>query len=466
MKAWHGEGMSSTSNEMVYQQGVVIELSKNIFATQTETHSCLAYFSDRTKYKGPRETSDPVTAMQNHVDLGCGYRGNFDITCTKQEVEGVLINGVQKFECVPKVDISTCIPPSYGEALDSCYDIPVLRTAPPLESPQVPDWLKVDELPFQLAPLPEEFSLTKPTQTPGVCCEVHVASLCEPERNFPQYGAYSDGRWEPSSSYNGSNAYFPLIECGNQPNATIRPCPRVAISRTEGAKDLLFPQCQEACSLDKALLQLQKLCNETARPEKRENELASHERKIKSMRDHKLQLETWTLERSPKVTETLEVVDCMEDIPRRFNSLGNPVYQSNFEKLRLHRSCRVHGCKNNQCLRVRRPCEIPPMHSEPELARICRPPVDPATFECVDKITIMSNNPLSLGIGIGWAGLALIMCCGIPVSMYYHFFPSQRDNTVLPLSNVEEAGDDIAPHLLSNRGGQTSPGPRDAGWAK
>lgn len=442
---------------MEYQQGVIIETGNRIGANLKETHSCETYFRDRTKYKGPRGTADPQQAQQDHIDLGCGYSGNFDIKCEKLDAQG---NPSFFGECTLTVDISTCLAPSYQEALDSCYSLPSTTPFVPITSPTVPDWLKVDEIPFELAPLPGPYNITAPSLTPAPCCEVHVASLCEKDRGFPVFGTGPDGRWDPHKSYTRQAAYFPVVHCGSQPVSIPRPCPRVRVEMIANQPHPNYPQCNHICSIGKARADLAALCNETARPEKGQLEQQALNAKIQSMRDHQAQLQSWSVGNTPRVTEAVEVIDCIDDrLPRRYNGIGEPRFSGGFDKLRLHNQCRLHSCKRNQCLKIRTQCPVPQMDTAPE--RMCNSGDQDTQYECVDKVQLMWNDPLSLGFGISWAGIALFMFVGAIVTFVLKR-RSGEEGIQVGMEDQEAGGD---PTLLAGRGPGSPQGPRDAGDA-
>jgi len=463
MKAWWGNsvtGGEKTYAEMEYQQGVIIETGNSIGANLKETHQCETYFRDRTKYKGPRGATDPDTARQGHIDLGCGYSGNFDIKCQKLDVLG---NPSYLGQCTLTVDISTCFPPTYQEALDSCYHLPATTTFVPLTSPTVPDWLKVDELPFELAPLPKSYNMTAPAITPAPCCEVNVASLCEKDRGFPKYGTGADGRWDPHLSYTRAVPYFPVVPCGDQPVSIPRPCPRIAVNMIENQTHPNFPQCNSICNLNKARAELAHVCHQNQTSAREQLEQTALNAKIQNMKDHHAALQSWSVGRTPKVTEAVEVIDCIDDnLPRRYNGIGEPKFSGGFDKLRLHNQCRLHSCKRNQCLKIKTPCPITQMTTPPE--RQCDSGQDDTKYECVDKVQIMWNNPLSLGFGISWAGIALFMFCGAIASFVITKRREGDEGVRFGNGEDQEIGND--PTLLAGRGGPGSPqGPRDAGDA-
>merc|ERR1719352_1853387 len=112
----------------------------------------------------------------------------------------------------------------------------------------------------------------------------------------------------------------------------------------------------------------------------------------------------------PRVVESKNVIDCMADaLPSRYNSLRLPKMRSGFEKLQLHNQCRLHGCAPNECLVVKHQCPVPWMYAPPE--EICQEPRTNGTFTCEPKVTIWSNNPLSIGFGIAWIVIGSIFMC-------------------------------------------------------
>jgi len=113
-----------------YMQGVYIEMEEELPSKHERTFECQAYFSDRYKYVYPRtqgeaHTLEALLARQSHPDLGCGYSGQFKVTCEAEmgyvENETGSFNFMETGNCSYKVDISTCTAPTYQEALDSCY---------------------------------------------------------------------------------------------------------------------------------------------------------------------------------------------------------------------------------------------------------------------------------------------------------------------------------------------------------
>lgn len=141
-----------------------------------------------------------------------------------------------------------------------------------------------------------------------------------------------------------------------------------------------------------------------------EKEKAAHKKKIDLMKAGRETLEAWTKTRMTTVTETKNVIDCFADnLPRRYNGMALPAVRSGFEKMPLHNLCRLHKCTAKQCLTVKNTCKIPYVHESPEeLCPIHRPN---GTFECIDKVSIWSNNPMSMGFGAAWIVMGAVFAC-------------------------------------------------------
>merc|ERR1712217_708629 len=75
----------------------------------------------------------------------------------------------------------------------------------------------------------------------------------------------------------------------------------------------------------------------------------------------------------------------------------------------LSNVCRLHGCKQNQCLRERKPCSVQLSDEGPE-SQCTEAPSFP-TFECVDKEGYAFNEPLSFGLGVFWLVIASGLWC-------------------------------------------------------
>lgn len=392
---------------MEYWQGLAIETYEKLPLGGLLTKGCRSHFSNRSLYVGPRQASNPAQAQAAHFDLSCGYSGQFEITCGQtpaQKAAGT---------CGLHVDISTCSPPSYSQALDACYTVPVTTTMPtgPI-LPTVPDWLGVEDVNFSLAELPPFYNITTQTTTPYPCCEVHVGSVCRPDQNFIYPAKTVLGRWQPDLSYKRETGYFPVVPCDQQAKSQPRKCPRVKIKEINQAY-WQWPHCLSACSNAMAQANFMKVCNRTANPDMEVKEKAAHKKKIASMAMHARKLEDWTAQKMPTVISSKEVIDCFADrLPRRYNSLALPQMRTGFEKMPLHNQCRLHQCTAKQCLTIKRTCNVPFVHVAPEV--MCNVHRPNGTFECVEKISIMSNNPMSLGFGIAWMIIgSVFLCAGI-----------------------------------------------------
>lgn len=405
-KTWYSR---SVAEPVQYWQGVHIEIFEELasggFGKEVD---CAWYFSNRSTYVGPRSVTgeaQQANARANHFDgmgLGCGYSGSFRIMCVD--------NGAG--QCSLDVDISTCVPPTYTTALDDCYTVPTTTTLPQSDQPTVSDFLAVEEIPMTMAALPKTLHISTQTTTPYPCCEVHVGSECRidiPEYSYP--AATVDGRWNPDASYQGQAGYFTVTPCDRQAESQPRlQCPRVRFTELDTGYKQWAPVCGHVCNMAMAQAKLEKVCNRTAHPEIEEMEKTAHDAKKESMKTKAKQLEDWTRSRMPTVPETKQVVDCFSDrLPSRYNSLALPQMRSGFEKMPLEPQCRMHGCKPTQCLEVKYQCRVPWVHEYPEVD--CNIYRANGTFKCVDKVGIMTNNPMSLGFGIAWMVIGSLFCC-------------------------------------------------------
>jgi hypothetical protein len=279
----------------------------------------------------------------------------------------------------------------------------------------------VEELNFSIATLPPFYNITTQTTTPYPCCEVHVGSVCRPDQNFDFPAKTKMGRWQPEPSFNRTVGYFSIVPCDQQAVSVPRACPRVKIKEINTAY-LQWPHCVSVknngvwtpgCSNAKAQAEFNQTCNRTLHPEFEEKEKEAHRKKVKSMKTKSKELETWTAERMPTVQKTKQVVDCFADrLPRRYNSLALPKMRSGFDKMPLHNECRLHSCTAKQCLEVSYTCKVPYVHEAPEVQ--CNLQRPNGTFTCVDKVSISTNNPMSLYFGIAWFVIgSIFLCAGI-----------------------------------------------------
>lgn len=402
-KTFFGATEQFTPQTVEYWQGVVIESYQKLPLGGMIIKSCNSYFANRSNYAGPRKATNPAQARAAHFDLSCGYSGQFTLRCTQNASEKITDS------CSMKADISTCQPPTYNQALDSCYAIPTTTTPPKaFTGPSVPDWLGVEDINHTLAALPQAFDIAAhtPKKTAAPCCEGHVGSVCRPDQNFP---GTVGGRWQAKDSFDRKHGYFPVKPCEQQAKSVPRPCPRVKINVISSAY-LQWSHCLSACSNAKAQAEFAQICNRTKHPEIKEKEDKAHQDKIKSMKAKAASLEAWTKGRMATVTESKEVLDCFADsLPRRYNGMALPTVRSGFDKMPLHNMCRLHGCSAKQCLEVKRTCKVPYVQDAPEeMCPVSRPN---GSFTCMDKVSIWTNNPMSLGFGIAWIVIGSIFFC-------------------------------------------------------
>lgn len=438
---------SWTYDKMLYYQGVVIETSATLYEGQSQVYNCRDYFSDRNKYYSLRYDNinrphinsslgmvgGVLNANDFHPDLGCGYSGTFSIDCVR-------MGGT----CGLNASIKTCAPPTYTQAVTDCLAATTTTTPfiPTASALAVPDWLEVEELPYQTAGY-SLFSITTTTTSEGeaTCCEAHVGSVCNPHVNFDgkyNVGPTLDGRWQPNLSFMGMTGYFPTVPCSEQAKwKSARACPRVRIKELPNAASTyaLYPACQSTCNLATVQMDLQKICNRTGIAEKEE---AAHLAKIAVMQAKKLELEAWTKGRMRTVEQAVTVTDCIGDtLPRRYNGMGLPSFRSGFEKLPLHSQCRLHGCKHKQCLKITRPCRIPFLQSAPE--QNCGFNDYSPSFECQDKVGINSNDPMSIGFTIAWMIIGSIFFCASIAAWIRNYSREQEDKRARPTPVTETA---------------------------
>lgn len=371
-----------------------------------ETFDCREYFSNRFHYVypktlGPPESLEAFRARNAHADLGCGYSGEFKVTCIANTTAAALgLNG-----CNYKVDISTCKPPSYAQAVDSCWikepdvAVPIGTTTPP---PVLTDWLGIEEInetnetvdEWKMPPAPDE-----------KCCTIHVSSECVPTREFPDYGTIN-GSWQAERSYKRETPYFQSIACSQQAQQKHHACPQVRIKRLPGWHQVdLYPQCFDVCNLTSVQEEFNSTCNSTVEETTRILQETALAAKVQAMKAHKDMLRQWSRSNWPKVVETKHVIDCVADaLPRSFNRLGYPKRRNEaFDKLRLDYQCRIHNCKANQCLKVTRPCHID--HMDSPFENTCGPLGDQNQYQCVDKVEIFTTG-FSWLVAYGFFGLA------------------------------------------------------------
>jgi hypothetical protein len=269
----------------------------------------------------------------------------------------------------------------------------------------------------------------------------------QPHRaTFPNYHidhATTDASWDNGNNVAGSLAgnnwkkvmkgnqpidegFFPMVECRKQAKAQPRICPSVAAVKIQTTYDVeqQYPQCLAVCNQTKAQNQIIEYCNRsinTPYPERNLEALenATHQKKIDSMKAKRDELYTWTSSHSRLTIPTLKIViDCIDagrlgdttpgELPTRYNSLALPKMRSGFVKMPKHKQCRLHNCEINQCLVVKKVCALP-FISQGKETEHCSLRVHDTTFECVDKESISSSNPMSLGFGLAWVIIGMIL---------------------------------------------------------
>jgi len=404
---------------MLLWQGIHIETYERVPVGSALTRGCRSDFSNRSLYHGVRsaEEHEREKAMRDHMDLGCGYSGQFFISC-KETTPGF---------CALSVDISSCKPPTYSQALTACYDVPATTTRGPAPAlPNVPDWLGVEDINFTLAEMPSFFNITTQTTTPYPCCEVHVGAVCRPDQNFNYPAPTKEGRWQADRSYERKNGYFPVVPCDRQAKSVPRKCPRVKIKQIS-EKYLSWPSCLSACNMVDAQAKFMKACNRTAHPEMEEKEMKAHKDKIASMTRKAAELEAFVADQMATVKGSKEVIDCFGDMGgARYNNLKLPQSRSGFEKMPLHDQCRLHGCKPNQCLEIKRTCKVPFTMEAPEV--MCNVHRPNGTFTCVEKVGIMSNNAMSFGFGIAWMVIGVCAGCAAIGTYSRQYYQNYQQN--------------------------------------
>jgi len=422
-----------------YLQGVHVEMEEEILITRNREYNCRNYFGDKYKYVYPRVQGDFHTwqaflARQAHPDLGCGYSGDFKVTCGNE----YLVDNETGLEydtgnCTYKVDISTCQPPTYNEAVDQCFNEESWTSGPQF-IPEVKTFLEVEELNFTVSEASDSNEI--PAFDEKQCCEIHVGSECRPEFN---YTGTKDGTWVPEMSYNREVGYFPRVTCDQQATLRHRSCPRVKInkiSKVADAKELR--PCRKACNLTYARQELENVCVLGSGQETYEMEMQALKTKIALMTVKRNELETWSRQQFPLVVDTQHVLDCIEDEPtRRFNQMGWQGYREGFDQLKLRYECRLHGCKANQCVKVMQKCPIPQMEAEPE--SMCGPFGDQNMYKCVDKMPVQSWGMISRPVGFGWLALSFVCFLASFVTILQEQFASrQRARRVVPIFDEPE----------------------------
>jgi hypothetical protein len=384
-------------------------MEEEMIEDRERSYDCREYFSDRFKYVYPKTVGDEssfeaMLARLSHADLGCGYTGSFKVRCVPGPYRNETYDGGNG-TCGYKVDISSCVPPPYDKAVDSCYLEEASNLAGAATLPAIDDWLETEDVPSNTSDYPEEFNL--PTPSSEECCDIHVSSECVLNREFPDYGT-KNGTWEPDRSYRRQTPYFQKVFCSQQAQLKEHSCPRVKIKRLAGNlgngrhQADLNPECFRVCNVTSVNEELNRSCQSTVEDTTRILQQNALNAKINSMKAHRNQLQAWSRSNWPRVLETMNVLDCVQEMPRRWNRLGYPKRRSDtFDKLKVRNDCRIHGCSAHQCLKVTRPCKMD--HMDSAFENTCVPPGEEQTFTCVPKVEIVSTS-VGFPTGYGFFG--------------------------------------------------------------
>jgi len=392
-------------------------------------HDCMDYFSNRSNYWGPQQPWAPANAEDLHIDLGCGYSGTFKVTC--EMIEPLYRPNDGPGECQWVADISTCTPPTYKKALDECYTEVTTTSTTIAPLPPVEPFMDVITHNLTYPDPPAMITTAPPTVLYPTCCEPYVGSVCRETIDFP--GAHpsvtvattSGGKWNNARSWAGTEGFFPMVQCKDQyPMGTTRSCPNVEIKLdplAQGYKS--YPYCNHVCNETGANEQLMEMCNDNGtKYEREQKENQTLKKKIDSMKAQRNKLYDWTAANSRiRVSQTKQVTDCIDQasLPDRYDALTLPKVRSGFDKMPLNNNCRLHKCKVNECLVAKTACPLPYIHKKldgsisPEIAScVPRPPA--TQYECVEKVLIQSASPMSLGFGLCWVIIGLLLgCAGI-----------------------------------------------------
>lgn len=306
--------------------------------------------------------------------------------------------------CSYKVDISTCEPPSYSKAIDSCYVEETWSGGDSTILPTVAPFLEVEVNNLTTAEIPAEFNFEAPKTER--CCAHHIGSECVRGSNAEHHGTVN-GTWSSNMSYKRQSGYFPTVPCSKQANMTRRACPRVKIVKIHDSYQAdMTPECYRVCNLSSVTKEFNQICDDKVFPDTKAREDRAMKDKIKSMEFHRSSLEVWSRENYPLVLETKQVHDCIDEggWSRRYSMLGFAHDRGGFDKLKLKYGCRLHGCKANQCLQVKKRCPITQMVNSPENS--CPVFGDTNTYTCVDKVRFKTENLIMGPVALGCLGCA------------------------------------------------------------
>jgi len=163
--------------------------------------------------------------------------------------------------------------------------------------------------------------------------------------------------------------------------------------------------------------------------------MAAHKKKVESMKAARKKLEKFAGDNTMmKVKHTKQVVDCLDSnsLPSRYNSLSLPSVRSGFGKMPLHNECRLHKCKPEQCMEIKRLCNAPYVDEGKELPAGILSWTHKQQYTCVDKVAITSSNPMSLGFGMAWCVIGAFMVLGAMYINMQNGFGGFSSAKVLP----------------------------------
>jgi hypothetical protein len=383
-------------------QGLYVEMQGWIDYGDHQEFKCSEYFSDPYRYVyprtvGPVDSYEALVARLEHPDLGCGYKGSFKVTCDVDPDDAT--------NCSYKVDISTCVPPNYQEAIDSCYkEVTWDMSSSSMYIPELPNWLTTEKLPIDseaglAGPVPNFSIVDLGNSDPDQCCEAHVGSECVLGKD---YHGTDKGTWVPEQAMSRASGYFPLKFCSDQAKPFARPCPMVAIKELPSLLHESFPECDEVCNLTMAQMDLMSTCSSSVENGTKALEEGALRSKVGVMTRKRADLEFWARRNWPMVQSTTDIVDCVDDsvLAQRYNTIGFGEPTNGFEKLKVRYTCRINQCTANQCLKITRQCPIPEMSTSPELQ--CGPFGDQNMYSCVDKLPIQTQNNGPASHFTGW----------------------------------------------------------------
>jgi len=283
------------------------------------------------------------------------------------------------------------VPPDYSRVLELCYEPVASKPKRLAYDTLVQPWLAVVDRDVYSGEPPNAFEAVMPNDT-QYCCEVELGSTCKTNTTA----------WDPFSGR--TDGFFPKVKCSNQTVHAELPCPLVDFVSVDDTVARDFGgRCEAACRTPNST----DMCS-AAGFRHSSTSLRAHHQKIDAMVQQREKLRTWTAANGPYVTETRHVHDCINrSVSNVF--LGSHQTWIGGQNLMLSNVCRLHGCKQNQCLTESKPCRLRLSDEGPE-SQCTEAPVF-AAFECVDKAGYAFNEPLSFGIGIFWLIMASCLWC-------------------------------------------------------